>query len=99
MDTRNVSSNDEWHCAVQKPKEAGGKPVSDQWIPPFVIVDDDGQAVGTIQASGPTKNGCMPLMHACLFAFCIHGQDRLQQRCRSTWCVGVRLLTEKVAAV
>ncbi|KAK9915700.1 hypothetical protein WJX75_002829 [Coccomyxa subellipsoidea] len=34
---------------LKKPKEAGGKPVSDQWIPPFVIVDDDGQAVGTIQ--------------------------------------------------
>lgn len=43
-----------WHCALQKPKESGGKPVSDQWIPPFVIVDDDDKPVGPIEASPPT---------------------------------------------
>ena len=26
-----------------------GKPVSDQWLPPFVIVDDDKKPVGTIE--------------------------------------------------
>jgi len=29
-------------------QEGGGKPVSDQWLPPFVIVDDAGKPVGTI---------------------------------------------------
>lgn len=28
--------------------EESGAPVSDQWLPPFVIVDDDGHPVGTI---------------------------------------------------
>ena len=32
---------------VQKPKN--GKPVSDQWVPAFVITDDKGQPVGTVQ--------------------------------------------------
>lgn len=27
----------------------GDKPVSDQWLPPFVIVDDKGVPVGTIE--------------------------------------------------
>ena len=30
-------------------QEGGGKPVSDQWLPPFVIVDDAGKPVGTIE--------------------------------------------------
>ena len=40
-------------CAgdAQKPKEAGGKPVSDQWIPPFVIVDDKDRPVGPIEVT------------------------------------------------
>ena len=32
---------------LQKPKN--GKPVSDQWVPAFVITDDDGQPNGAIQ--------------------------------------------------
>lgn len=41
---------------MQKPKEAGGKPVSDQWIPPFVIVDDDNNPVGPIEASSSSTS-------------------------------------------
>lgn len=26
-----------------------GKPVSDQWLPPFVVTGEDGKAVGTIE--------------------------------------------------
>ncbi len=33
---------------VQKGGE-DGKPVSDQWLPPFVIVDDDKKPVGTVE--------------------------------------------------
>ena len=29
----------------------GSKPVTDQWLPPFVIVGDDGKPVGTIEVS------------------------------------------------
>eukprot|EP00884_Botryococcus_braunii_P010243 jgi/Botrbrau1/1921/Bobra.0005s0026.1 len=36
---------------LKKPKEAGGRPVSDQWIDPFVIVDDNDQPVGPIEDS------------------------------------------------
>ena len=32
-------------------QEGGGKPVSDQWLPPFVVVDDAGKPVGTVEAS------------------------------------------------
>ena len=32
---------------LQKPKN--GKPVSDQWVPAFVITDDDGQPNGAVQ--------------------------------------------------
>jgi len=32
---------------MQKPKN--GKPVSDQWVPAFVIIDDKDKPVGTIQ--------------------------------------------------
>ncbi len=28
---------------------ADGKPVSDQWLPPFVIVDDKKKPVGTVE--------------------------------------------------
>ena len=34
---------------VQAPKESGGKPVSDQLLPPFVIVDDKDAPVGAVQ--------------------------------------------------
>lgn len=52
-----MPSDDDMLCLrealrMQKPKEAGEKPVSDQWIPPFVIVDDDDKPVGSIEASG-----------------------------------------------
>ena len=36
------------HCLLCS-QEGGGKPVSDQWLPPFVIVDDAGKPVGTIE--------------------------------------------------
>ncbi len=45
-------------CDPQKPKEAGGKPVSDQWIPPFVIVDEEDRPVGPIQASSCAASCC-----------------------------------------
>ncbi|KAK9842452.1 hypothetical protein WJX81_000771 [Elliptochloris bilobata] len=35
--------------AVKTLREGGGKPVSDQWLPPFVIIDDAGKPVGTIE--------------------------------------------------
>jgi len=37
------------------------KPVSDQWLPPFVIVDDDDKPVGPIEDGDsvrPTRPGC-----------------------------------------
>lgn len=34
---------------LQAPKEAGGKPLSDQLLPPFVIVDDKDAPVGAVQ--------------------------------------------------
>ncbi len=47
---------------MQKPKEAGGKPVSDQWIPPFVIVDDNGKPVGPVEASS-FSYWCLLMVH------------------------------------
>jgi hypothetical protein len=41
------------HVCAQKPKEAGGKAVSDQWVPPFVIVDEQDRPVGPIEVLGP----------------------------------------------
>jgi 2,3-bisphosphoglycerate-independent phosphoglycerate mutase len=35
--------------AVKTLRAGDGKPVSDQWLPPFVIVDDDKKPVGTIE--------------------------------------------------
>ena len=35
----------------------GSKPVTDQWLPPFVIVGDDGKPVGTIEVS-PQSLAC-----------------------------------------
>lgn len=32
-------------------QEGDGKAVTDQWLPPFVVTDDDGKAVGTIEVS------------------------------------------------
>lgn len=40
---------EEWHLGYQGEEEAGAKEVSDQWLPPFVITDDTGTAVGTIE--------------------------------------------------
>lgn len=34
---------------LRQPKEAGGKPIQDQWLQPFVIVDEEGKPVGTIE--------------------------------------------------
>ena len=39
---------------VQKPKN--GKPVSDQWVPAFVITDDKDQPVGSIQVPLCSQN-------------------------------------------
>ena len=36
---------------LQEPKTPGGKPVSDQWLEPFVIVDKDDRPVGTVEVS------------------------------------------------
>lgn len=41
-----------WHkgvAVVQEPKEKGGKPVSDQQLPAFVVADSNGKAVGPVQ--------------------------------------------------
>ena len=35
----------------------GSKPVTDQWLSPFVIVGDDGKPVGTIEVS-PQSLAC-----------------------------------------
>lgn len=35
----------------------GSKPVTDQWLPPFVIVGDNGKPVGTIEVS-PQSSAC-----------------------------------------
>jgi hypothetical protein len=34
-----------------------GKPVSDQWLPPFVIVDDDKKPVGTVEDGDAVVGG------------------------------------------
>ena len=34
------------------------KPVTDQWLPPFVIVDDDDKPVGTIE-DGDAVRSCL----------------------------------------
>lgn len=36
-------------CVLQAPKEEGGKPVSDQLLPPFVITDEQGKPLGAVQ--------------------------------------------------
>ena len=36
-------------AVFQAPKEAGGRPVSDQQLPAFVIVDDENQPVGRVE--------------------------------------------------
>ena len=40
-----------WHLPTRFAFLQGGeeKPVTDQWLPPFVIVDDDDEPVGTIE--------------------------------------------------
>ena len=43
---------------LQKPKN--GKPVSDQWVPAFVITDDDGQPSGMVQVCSYDAT-CKPL--------------------------------------
>ncbi|BDA43229.1 2,3-bisphosphoglycerate-independent phosphoglycerate mutase [Coccomyxa sp. Obi] len=35
--------------AIKKLREGDGKAVTDQWLPPFVVTDEDGKAVGTIE--------------------------------------------------
>ena len=35
----------------------GKKPVTDQWLPPFVVVDEDGKPVGTIEVQVPSACG------------------------------------------
>lgn len=37
------------YIAVQKPKESGGKPVSDQQLDAFVIVDGEDKSVGRVE--------------------------------------------------
>ena len=34
----------------------GSKPVTDQWLPPFVIVGDDDKPVGTIEVFSPSDD-------------------------------------------
>lgn len=48
------------HCCMQKPMKSGGKPVSDQWIPSFVITDKDDNPVGPIEVNNktPASHGC-----------------------------------------
>ena len=36
-------------AVFQAPKEAGGRPVSDQQLPAFVVVDDKDQPVGRVE--------------------------------------------------
>ena len=36
------------------------KPVSDQWLPPFVIVDDDDKPVGTIEDGDAVRTFISP---------------------------------------
>ena len=38
-----------YRSAAVLPQGSGDKPVSDQWLPPFVIVDDKDKPVGTIE--------------------------------------------------
>lgn len=55
----------------QEPKAPGGKPVSDQWLEPFVIVDKDDRPVGTVEVSACLR---APASHA--QPLCLHRQAR-----------------------
>lgn len=54
------------HVAWQKPKESGGKPISDQWLEAFVITDDSGKltCLPCITSQGMNKQvACSKLQH------------------------------------
>ena len=56
---------------MQKPKN--GKPVSDQWVPAFVITDDKDNPIGTIQVFCSAQNTTSFLL------------VMLHTRCPSSW--------------